>query len=651
MAKKNKKHMPPKTGVIHKHKRGFGFVTPEDEDGSLGDIFVPGKSMNGAMNGDIVEVNLIPEYLWEQSREGIVTRIISRSVEEVVGTFEKNKKFGFVVPDDRKQNDDIFIKKKDFGGAKRGDKVVAKIVKYPGKHDSAEGRIIQIISHAGEPGGDIKGLIRQYNVPAEFPKKVIQEAKALEAQGVRRSDIAARKDLRGKTIFTIDGADSKDFDDAVSVEKLENGDYLLGVHIADVSHYVKENGSLDREAFGRGNSIYLVDQVIPMLPEMLSNGICSLNPGVDRLTLSVDMEITPAGDVVRQEIYESVIRSCERMVYTDVSDILEKNDRALIEKYADIYQDILMMDELASVLAKKKDARGSLDFDIEESEITLDSSGVAVGIGAAERRTANKMIEEFMLLANETVAREYNEKGAPFVYRVHDKPSRDKMEEFQTFLQGVGIGLNGSPESITPKQLHEVLEKVSGHTYENVVSSVMLRSMQKAIYNTECRGHFGLALDYYCHFTSPIRRYPDLMIHRIIKAYLHGEVDQKAFRNFRKKAKEAAEHSSETERTAIDLERDVEKLKKCEYMSYHVGEEYDGIVSGVTNYGIYVELPNTVEGMIRLTDLNDDYYEFEPQHYRLIGRRTNRIFALGDEMRIKVSAVNIEEREIDFIMI
>lgn len=639
------------TGTMQKHRKGFGFVITDDENDELGDIFISGDSMNGAMNGDRVEVDLIPEYLWKQSREGIVSRIVSRELTEVVGTFEKSKKFGFVVPDDKKQNDDIFIKRKDFGGAQRGDKVVAEITRYPDKSNSAEGRITQIISRAGEPGGDIKALIRRYNVPDKFPTKVNREAEDAFRRGVTKADMNGRRDLRNKKIFTVDGADSKDFDDAVSVEKLKNGNYLLGVHIADVSHYVTENGALDHEAFERGNSIYLVDQVIPMLPELLSNGICSLNPGENRLTLSVDMEVTPDGEVARHEIYESVIRSCERMVYTDVSDIIEDHDKALIEKYDDIYEEIMLMNELAGILAKKKDERGSLDFDIEEAEITLDSTGSAVEIEVAERRTANKIIEEFMLLANETVAREYFSKEAPFVYRVHEQPSRDRMEEFQTFLRGFGISLQGSPEKITPKQLHAILEKVSGHPYENVVSSVMLRSMQKAIYSTECRGHYGLALDYYCHFTSPIRRYPDLMIHRIIKTYIKDEADQKRIKSFKKKAKSAAEHSSETERTAIELERDVEKLKKCEYMSYHVGERYDGIISGVTKYGIYVELPNTVEGMIRLDDLNDDYYDFEPAKYRVIGRRTHNTYSLGDEMKIKVASVNTDEREINFRLI
>lgn len=645
MKKKNKRKVI--TGTVSKHKKGFGFVTPEEKEDQQ-DIYVSARSMGGAMNGDTVEVDLIPEYLWGSSKEGIITRVVSRNIIEVVGTFEKSKRFGFVIPDSRKINDDIFIRKKDFKGAQKGDKVVAQITKYPDKENSAEGKIIEIVSRAGQPGGDIKALVREYGLKDTFPSRVNAEAKAVSKQGVKQEAMQGRKDLRSKNIITIDGADSKDFDDGVSIELLPTGNYLLGVHIADVSHYVKEDDPLDLEAKKRGNSVYLIDQVIPMLPASLSNGICSLNPGEDRLTLSIDIEITPGGKVVDHQIYESIIHSKARMVYTDVSDMLENNDLELIKKYRDIYEDLLYMDKLAKILRKNREERGSLDFDLDEAYITLNKQGIPVSVDIAERRTANKLIEEFMLLANETVAEHFYWLEVPFIYRVHETPAAEKMEELKVFLQGFGIRLKGSTDAVHPKSLNEILEKAQGNSYENVVNTVMLRSMQKAFYGIQCQGHFGLSLKYYCHFTSPIRRYPDLLIHRIIKEILAAGLDRERTAELKKKAQEASDIASATERQAIDLERQVEKLKKAEYLSYHIGQSFPGIISGVTGFGIYVVLENTIEGMVRLDMLEDDYYQYEPEKYRVIGQRKHKIYRLGDAVTVTVDSVNISNREINF---
>lgn len=656
MAKKKKRHVY--TGILSKHRKGFGFVSCEEiED----DIFVSAASMGGAMNGDEVEIDLIPNYLWRQSPEGIITKVLNRKTIEVVGTFDKNKKFGFVVPDGKKYREDVFVRKKDFSGAQRGDKVVACITKYPDKYNSAEGKIVEIISRAGQRGGDIKAIARTYDMRETFPSRANAEAKAMKKRGIMPEDLRSRRDLRDKMIFTIDGADSKDFDDAVSIEIKDNGNYLLGVHIADVSHYVREDGPLDKEAVKRGTSVYLLDQVIPMLPKALSNDICSLNPGEDRLTLSVDMEITAAGELAAHEIYESVICSKERLVYDDVSDLLEAseltereisgtNGEIMLEKYSYIKDDLINMNRLAAILRKNRHARGSLDFDLDETSIKLDEHGIPISVEPAERRCANKLIEEFMLLANETVAEHFYWMEAPFVYRIHEKPTAEKMEQLKIFLRSMGISLKGSSDSIHPKALSNVLAESEGKLNERIVNSVILRSMQKAFYGTACEGHFGLALKYYCHFTSPIRRYPDLIIHRIIKSIIRDGVTQKGFKHFRKAAENAAELSSIAERKAVEAEREVERLKKAEYMTYHIGEIYDGIISGITHFGIYVQLNNTVEGLIRIDDLNDDYYDYVPEKYALIGEHTGKVYKLGDKVRIFVYNVDMYKYEIDFLI-
>lgn len=646
MAKKKRRNYI--IGRLQTHKKGFGFVVPEEVTDlnhiNIADIYIAAESLHGAMNGDKVEVDLIPEYLWGNSPEGIIVNVLDRNFTEVAGTFDKSKKFGFVIPDDRKLRDDIFIPKKYTSGAKNGDKVVAEIIKYPEGRRKAEGRITEIIAKKGEPGADILALIRQNNLFKIFPSRAAAEAKAVSKQAITVEEIAKRCDLRDLFTVTIDGADSKDFDDAVSVSKLANGHFKLGVHIADVCHYVKENGPLDKEALKRGNSVYLINQVVPMLPEELSNGICSLNPGEDRLTLTCEMQIDETGKVVDHDIYESVIHSHKRLVYDDVSDIIESGNITDENKY------LFEMAELANILRKKKDHRGSLDFNIDEAHIVLDKKGVPIYIGAADRRVANRMIEEFMLLANETVAEHFFWMNVPFVYRVHEKPSLEKMEELKAFLAGLGVALNGNLADIHPSKLSKILDEIKDKSYEGVVNSLMLRSMQKATYETECKGHFGLALKYYCHFTSPIRRYPDLMIHRIIKIIINGKFGDSDAKSYLKKCEEVSEQASKTEREAIELEREVEKMKMAEYMSNHVGEEYEGIISGVTNFGIYVELPNCVEGMIKLEFINDDYYEFETTKYRVRGQRTNKIYALGDKIKVKVHSVYMHEREINFVL-
>lgn len=651
------------SGIVKKNRNGFGFLELPNQK-----IFISANGMNGAMDGDLVEIDLLPEYFWHKNIEAVVVKIKKRAVTEVVGTFRKSKKFGFVIPDNKNINEDIFVQKKNFAKATSGDKVVCQILKYPFKGKSAEGKITEIIAGANDAKRDIKALIRQYGIVSGFEDEVKQEARCLQQKGIANSDFAERKDFRKKTVFTIDGPDSKDFDDAVSIEKTKDGNYLLGVHIADVSHYVKAGASLDKEAFERGNSIYLIDTVIPMLPEELSNGICSLNPGEDRLTLSCVMEIDKFGRVLTHELAESIICSKERLVYDDVSDILESDCKEteskhddpkntahityLKERYSDILPDLRLMAKLKNILSEKRQKRGSLDFDLDEGKIILNERGVAIDVKLEERRFANVMIEEFMLIANETVAKEYFEK-TPFVYRVHDKPEADRMLELRTFLSGFGIHLPKG--NVTPLMLNRILHDIKGKRYEQIVSGMILRTMQKAVYSEDCRGHFGLALKYYCHFTSPIRRYPDLVIHRIIKNIIAKNREKKEFssiyiKDLNKRVSEVASHSSDTERLATELERSVDGLKKAEYMSYHIDEEFDGIISGVTSYGFYVRLKNTVEGLVRIDKLSNDYFDFDEKRYSLIGRHSGLRYTLGDYVKVKVSGVNIQRGETDFLL-
>ncbi|MBR5516876.1 MAG: ribonuclease R [Firmicutes bacterium] len=625
MSKKHKKKTEIYTGIIEKHNKGFGFVRQEDDE----DIFVAPPNMAGAMNGDLVEVDLLPPYLWNKSKEGIVTKVLERNYTEVIGTFQKNKRFGFVIPDDKKNPDDIFIKKDFFRNAQNGDKVVAKIIKYPDKYGKAEGRITEIVAKRGEVGGDISALIRTKGLFETFPSRVNAEAKYLSKQGILEEELAGRLDLRDKKIFTIDGPTAKDLDDAVSIEILSNGNYLLGVHIADVSHYVKEDSNLDKEALKRGTSVYLVNRVVPMLPKVLSNGICSLNPNEDRLTLSCIMEIDEQGIVVNHRIENSVIRSCARLVYDDVSDILENDDQIQAEKHSFILDEIKNMGRLAEILRKKRKHQGSLDFDLDEAVIEVDELENPISIEVEERRTANRLIEEFMLIANETVAEHFFWMETPFVYRIHEKPDVEKMIELRNYLANFKIPFRGNPDNVHPKMLSTIIEGLEGEPYEAIVNRVILRTMKKAYYGTSCDGHFGLAFKYYCHFTSPIRRYPDLIIHRMIKSVIAGTLTESKIAKYRVDTEIAADQSSITERQAQELEREVEKLKKCQYMKQHIGEEFEGIVSGVTDFGVYVELPNTIEGMAFSRDLT-------------------RPYELGESVKIRVLDARPEDRQIDF---
>lgn len=616
------------TGIIEKHQKGFGFIRQEEGV----DVFVAPDRMAGAMNGDKVEAEIVPPHMTRRNREAAVVKVLERKTAEVVGTFERHKHYGFVVPDDKKIGEDVFIKKAFFRNAQTGDKVVAKITAYPDAARSLEGKITEVIAREGQPGSDVLSLIRSYGLYETFPSRANAEAKARSKETITDETLKYRLDLRDKTIFTIDGPTAKDLDDAVSIEILPNGNYLLGVHIADVSHFVAEDGYLDKEALKRGTSVYLINRVIPMLPKALSNGSCSLNEGQDRLTLSCFMEIDGEGKVVDHSIRESVIRSVARMVYDDVSDILEKEDPQLMAKYSSICEDIKLMGELAAILRHRRKQRGSLDFDISEAVITLDEEENPIAVELEERRTANRLIEEFMLAANETVAEHFFWLNYPFVYRIHEKPDPEKIMDLKTYLMNFGIKLKGSADNIYPKTLADIIADIEDKPYESVVNRVMLRTMKKARYSTECEGHFGLAFRYYCHFTSPIRRYPDLIIHRIIKEAITGRMTEEKLEKYRIDAEKAADISSQTERKAQELEREVDKMKKAQFMQAHIGEEYDGVVSGVTDFGVYVELPNTIEGMAFASELAKPYQ-------------------LGERVRIRVMDARPQEKQIDFKII
>lgn len=638
-------------GILSKHRKGFGFVIPEDKEETGGfDVFIPPDEIRSAMDKDQVSVTIMSSEKDGKRLEGRIDNILTRSATEVVGTFSAMRGVGYVVPESSRLVEEVMIQKKDFNGAKNGDKVVAKITKWPSRGHRTEGRVVEILSKQGEALGDIKALIRTFQLSESFPQKIEKEAE-YAALPVTEEEVKNRKDYRRKIVLTIDGADSKDLDDAISIEQMDNGNFRLGVHIADVSHYIKEGGALDREAMNRGTSVYLLDIVLPMLPKVLSNGICSLHPGADRLTLSVSMEITQKGVVVDHEIFESVIRSTERLVYSEVSDLLEYETPALAEKYARVHKELKMMRDLAGILRSRRQERGSLDFDFDEAHIILDQGGIPVSVETSERRVANRLIEEFMLIANETVAEHYFHLGVPFVYRIHERPTPEKIDAFKRFLSTLGLRLKGSTENVHPKALNEVLAQVEGTEIEHVVNTVMLRSMKKAFYDTVCKGHFGLGVTYYCHFTSPIRRYPDLIIHRVIKESLSHPMGESRRKALESKTKEAADIASVTERKAEELEREVEKLKKAEYMSYRLGEEFDGIISGIASFGFFAEIPNTIEGLVRVQSLTDDEYIYEQELYRLYGKKTRKTYTLGDKVRVRAAAVDIAKREIDFDLI
>ena len=635
-------------GRLQGHEKGFGFVIPNDKTKTKDDIFIPAENMNSAMNGDTVVANLLKRQEAGRRQEGEIVRILERANTVVIGTFEDNGNFGFLIPDDHKISFDIFIPKAQTGEAKDKQKVVVEITRWPELRRNPEGKVIEVLGYLTDKGTDILSIIRQFNLPEEFPPKVQELALAVPEKHSER-DLEGRTDLRELVTFTIDGADAKDFDDAVSIEALANGNMKLGVHIADVAHYVKQNSVIDKEAYERGNSVYLIDRVIPMLPRELSNGICSLNPNVDRLTLSVFMEIDKTGNVVDHQIMESVIKSKQRLIYDDVSDFLENDDEKAKEKLRNILTEIKQMEELMHILNDKRERRGSIDFDFPETFIELDEMGIPIDVRRAERRIANRLIEEFMLVCNETVAEQFHWAEVPFLYRIHEEPNPEKLADFGKFIHNFGYELKG--KEIHPKELQLLTNAIKGKKEEPVISRLLLRSMRKAIYSARSDIHFGLAAEYYSHFTSPIRRYPDLVIHRIIKDYINGKLSEQKQSQLEKVMPEIAEHTSMTERRAEEAEREVDDLKKAQYMADKIGEEYDGIVSSVTNFGLFVQLENTIEGLIHFSNMDDDYYRFDEENYYIIGERTNKTYRLGDEVRIEVIGADIGKRNIDFRLI
>ena len=663
------------TGIFSAHHRGFGFVTIEGRDG---DLFVPPDDTGDAMDRDTVQV-IIDENGRGGRAEARVLKVLKHANETLIGTFEKNKSFGFVIPDNPRITMDIFIPQGKENGAVSGHKVVVKLDTYATRNKNPEGHVQEILGHINDPGVDILSIVRAYGLPEEFPEDVMEEVS--HAPEELSADYVAeeigkngRVDLRDVPMVTIDGEDAKDLDDAVSVSKETiNGEtiYHLGVHIADVSHYVKEGTSLDAEAYKRGTSVYLVDRVIPMLPHRLSNGICSLNAGCDRLAMSCLMDIDEKGIIVGHKICESVVRIDRRMTYTAVNAILEAKNgteepqtdapekekskekaefaKKCLEEYADFVPMFLLLDETARVLRKKRMARGAVDFDFPECKIILDAKGRPVEIRPYERNAATMLIEDCMLAANETVAEDYYWQQIPFLYRSHEKPDGEKIKRFGILINNFGYSIRLQNGELHPKEMQKLLEKAAGSPEEALLARLALRSMKQAKYTTECMGHFGLAANYYTHFTSPIRRYPDLQIHRIIKENLHGGLTKKRIAHYEKILPEVAIWTSSRERPADEAERETDKAKKVQFMERHIGEEFTGVISGISNYGFYVELPNTVEGMVRLANLDGDYYVFDEEHYELVGERTRKKFKLGQTVKIQVVSVDRYLKTIDFL--
>lgn len=633
-------------GIFRRHERGFGFVIVEDQED---DIYIAKEDSKDAFSGDRVLVKLKKKSNGAR-QEGIILKVIEHKKDTLVGTFQKNKNFGFVIPDDKKLCRDIFISKKNFGKARNNHKVLVQITKYPQKGKKAEGKILEVIGNVNEAGIDMLSLIKDYDLPYRFPKDVVKEAQKF-GDKINPNDIAGRVDLRGKyDIFTIDGEDAKDLDDAVCVQKLENGNYKLDVHIADVSHYVQENTLLDKEALLRGTSIYMLNRVIPMLPRELSNGICSLNEGQDRYTLSVSMEIDKKGKIISSEVYKGIINVTRRMSYKDVQAILDNSNEEIVTKYKDYIADFKLMEELAKILKEKRITKGYLNLDIPESKIILDQDGYAIDVCKYETTFANEIIEQFMLAANETIAEKFYWLKAPFIYRVHEEPDIEKVKELNKLLFNFGYKIHVKEGKIYPAEFSKILKEVEGKPEEKIVSNMILRTLKVAVYDSENKGHFGIASKYYCHFTSPIRRYPDLFIHRIISKYLKNDytMSEKQVEFYNKVAENDAKQSSDREKIATQVERDSIDIKKAEYMSKKIGEQYEGIISGVTQFGVFVELENTVEGLIRFENLGDEYYEYDADHKILIGERSKETFKIGDKINIEVIDANKQEKRISF---
>ena len=639
--------MKEEIGTYRNNQKGFGFVKLEGQEE---EIYISKENSYNALNGDTVAIKIISEKEADKKAEGKIVKIVRHEKDTVVGTFQKNRNFGFVVPDDKNFGTDIFISKSHWGKARNNHKVLVKIIKYPEKGKNAEGEIIEVLGGVNEAGVDMLSLIRQYELPYKFPEEVVSEAKAF-GNKINEKNLEGRRDLRQDIIFTIDGEDAKDLDDAIHVEKLTNGNYRLDVHIADVSNYVREKTELDKEAYLRGTSIYMLGRVIPMLPRELSNGICSLNAGEDRFTLSCSMEITPKAKVVSSDIYKAVIRVTERMSYTDVQKILDRSDEKILKRYEKYISHFDLMAELANILKDKRRENGYLNLDIPESKIILDENGVAIDVKKYETYFANEIIEQFMLIANETVAERFYWLQAPFIYRNHEAPDLDKVKDLNKTLYNFGYKIKISKEEIIyPNEFAKILDEVKGKEEEKVVSNIILRTLRVAKYEAENKGHFGIASKYYCHFTSPIRRYPDLFIHRIISKYLETNYMVNDFwvKKYEKRAEKKAENCSERERVATKVEREAEDIKKAEFMESKIGEEYEGIVSSVTNFGIFVELDNTVEGLIRYEKLGDEYFIYNEEKRQAIGERTGKVYQIGDKVKIRVANASKLMRQIDF---
>ena len=633
-------------GIFQANARGFGFVTVEGEPE---DIFIGEEDMGGAMQGDEVEVAITkaPEG---RRREGKILKIVNRGTQRLVGYYQSRKNFGFVVPDNERILQDIFVPAEQSKGAVTGHKVVVELTSYGGERKKPEGRIVEILGHANDPGVDILSIVKSYDLPIEFPEKVLNQAERV-AKPVTGADMAGRKDVRDWQMVTIDGEDAKDLDDAITLTK-EGDNYILGVHIADVTNYVQENSALDREALKRGTSVYLADRVIPMLPHVLSNGMCSLNAGEDRLALSCIMTVDAKGNVVDHQIAETVVNVDERMSYTSVKKILEEHDEEECRRYQTLLPMFEMMKELSEILRNRRHKRGAIDFDFPESKMVLDEDGTPLEIKAYDRNVATKIIEDFMLLANETVAEEYFWQEIPFVYRVHEAPDEEKMKKLITFIQNFGYTMHvPKGQEIRPKEVQKLLDKIEGSQEEAMISRLTLRSMKQAKYSPDNDGHFGLATQYYTHFTSPIRRYPDLQIHRIIKDNLRGRMTESRRDHYAKILTEVTMQASSLERRADEAERETVKLKKVQYMKKFYGEEFEGVISGITKWGLYVELPNTVEGLVHVANMMDDHYDYDETHFQMVGTHTGKRYELGQKVKVRVTGCDTIARTIDFELV
>ena len=633
-------------GIFQANARGFGFVTVEGEPE---DIFIGEEDMGGAMQGDEVEVAITkaPEG---RRREGKILKIVNRGTQRLVGYYQSRKNFGFVVPDNERILQDIFVPAEQSKGAVTGHKVVVELTSYGGERKKPEGRIVEILGHANDPGVDILSIVKAYDLPIEFPEKVLNQAERV-AKPVTGADMAGRKDVRDWQTVTIDGEDAKDLDDAITLTK-EGDNYILGVHIADVTNYVQENSALDREALQRGTSVYLADRVIPMLPHVLSNGMCSLNAGEDRLALSCIMTVDSKGNIIDHQIAETVVNVDERMSYTSVKKILEEHDEEECRRYQTLLPMFEMMKELSEILRNRRHKRGAIDFDFPESKMVLDEDGTPLEIKAYDRNVATKIIEDFMLLANETVAEEYFWQEIPFVYRVHEAPDEEKMKKLITFIQNFGYMMHvPKGQEIRPKEVQKLLDKIEGSQEEAMISRLTLRSMKQAKYSPDNDGHFGLATQYYTHFTSPIRRYPDLQIHRIIKDNLRGRMTESRRDHYAKILTEVTMQASSLERRADEAERETVKLKKVQYMKKFYGEEFEGVISGITKWGLYVELPNTVEGLVHVANMMDDHYDYDETHFQMVGTHTGKRYELGQKVKVRVTGCDTIARTIDFELV